>query len=97
MAVKVEKQPVERNVIGLYTYEARKEDPFSLQVKEKGNCCTRNYLARDDNGPVAKGSMAGRHATRFIMGRNPFRIFFFFLLLVAEESSRAKYGCSKNT
>lgn len=77
MAVKVEKQPVERNVIGLYTYEARKEDPFSLQVKEKGNCCTRNYLARDDNGPVAKGSMAGRHATRFIMGRNPFRIFFF--------------------
>lgn len=80
MAVKVEKQPVERNVIGLYTYEARKEDPFSLQVKEKGNCCTRNYLARDDNGPVAKGSMAGRHATRFIMGRplsTPFVSFFF--------------------
>lgn len=97
MAVKVEKQPVERNVIGLEHIRGEERGSFFVAGKEKGNCCTRNYLARDDNGPVAKGSMAGRHATRFIMGRNPFRIFFFFLLLVAEESSRAKYGCSKNT
>lgn len=62
--------------------------------EEKGNCCARNYPARDDNGPRNRWLDDTRldlswDATPFVSS--------FFFLLIAEESTRAKYGCSKNT